>query len=482
MTKVLSYLAIFTFLWLYCSQEAIAQNTLVMGAINERGPANTIDLQVNQYYLSDQNDSYTSNILTDGSFAFAVQINEPQLVYLKYANDKALLYLEPGDTLIVNTSANGFSDNLHFDGRSAANNQLLYAYFNENPPELDQFKMVQYRYGNFWYRNSPHMEDVMLTKDRSAFTRYMLLRKEKALDLLQAQIKDNPAVSSDFKAFLKAEITYDWAYHLLLYGHIFKNKYALEKDYFDFMTEVPLDNNTIGNYWLRQYLLAFVNHEHEANKGQENAFVDQYDIATDKLYEKARSFVQSEMIVKALRAAQFDKILPKYHEFSQSNPYILFEDKVISVYQKTIRYAPGSQAPDFVLADIKGKDVHLSAFRGRVVYLNFWASWCRPCMAKMQEMKPMQAELEKEGVTFLHVSLDKNEKSWQNKVRELNLGGVNIRAAGPSRRSLLKEYEVKVLPQYYFIDKSGAFAGKPRQFNLAEIQASLSRLSQQPSN
>ncbi len=482
MTRMPGYAILLVVVWACFLEIAAAQNTLVMGKIEQYGPANTIDLQVNQFYLTGKKDNYTSNILTDGSFAFAVQINEPQLVSLKYANNKALLYLEPGDTLFVYTDAGKFQENLHFEGRSSANNRLLYTYFNDNPPELDPFKLVQYRYGSFWYSNGPRFEDLMLNSDRTVFTRHMLLRKEKALELLHSITKQDKAITSTFAAFLETEIIYDWAYHMMLYGHVFKNKYSLEKDYFDFIAEIPVDNNFIGNYWLRQYLLAFVNHQNEAKKSKANPFVAQYNLATRGLYKKAKSFVQSEMIVKALRAAQFDEILPKYHEFSQKNPYPLFEDKVISVYQKTIRYAPGSQAPDFGLADISGKEIHLSEFRGKVIYLNFWASWCRPCIAKMRELKPIQEELEQAGVTFLNVSLDKNEKSWQNKIRELGLGGVNVRAAGLSGQSMVKEYEVKVLPHYYIIDKTGAFAEKPRQFNPLEIRSSLSHLAQQPSN
>ena len=243
-----------------------------------------------------------------------------------------------------------------------------------------------------------------------------------------------------------------------------------------------MDNSNIGNYWLREYLLALINHYNQSSKTSKNPFVAQYDLATKLLYGKGRSYVQSEMIAKALRAAQFDEILPKYHEFSQSNPYPLFEEKVISVYQKTIRYAPGSQAPDFVLADLNGKDIHLSEFRGKVVYLNFWASWCRPCIAKMKDLHAIQRELEDEGVVFLNVSLDKNETSWKNKIRELNLGGVNVRTVGPIGQTLLREYEVNILPQYYLIDKSGAFAEKPRHFDPLEIRNALLQMAQQASN
>ena len=228
-TKLLGYPVLAILIWLGHSQPITAQNTLVMGKIAQYDLVKTIGLKVNQLYLTDHEDYYSSDIHEDGSFIFTIQINEAQLVSLKCANKEALLYLEPGDTLIINTDIPKFQSNLRFKGRGGANNQLLYAYFNDYPPELDPFKIIQHRYGNFWYGNSPRMEDLMLSSDPPSFTRYMLLKKEKALDLLQFYAKKNPAITDNFKAFLSTEIIYNWAYHMLLYGHVFTNKYELKK-------------------------------------------------------------------------------------------------------------------------------------------------------------------------------------------------------------------------------------------------------------
>lgn len=66
----------------------------------------------------------------------------------------------------------------------------------------------------------------------------------------------------------------------------------------------------------------------------------------------------------------------------------------------------GEPAPDFELPDLDGSPHRLSEWRGRVVVLNFWATWCVPCLAEMPEFVRMQDELRDQGVQFVGVSHD----------------------------------------------------------------------------
>src|SRR5512135_2008759 len=63
-------------------------------------------------------------------------------------------------------------------------------------------------------------------------------------------------------------------------------------------------------------------------------------------------------------------------------------------------------APDFVLKDIEGKDVHLSDYKGKLVLLEFWATWCPPCKATIPDLIALQAKYAGKGLVVLGVSLD----------------------------------------------------------------------------
>jgi peroxiredoxin len=66
----------------------------------------------------------------------------------------------------------------------------------------------------------------------------------------------------------------------------------------------------------------------------------------------------------------------------------------------------GDAAPDFKLRDMSGKEVSLSDYRGKVVLMNFWATWCQPCLVELPHLQEIYKELEKDGLVVLGISVD----------------------------------------------------------------------------
>jgi len=73
--------------------------------------------------------------------------------------------------------------------------------------------------------------------------------------------------------------------------------------------------------------------------------------------------------------------------------------------------ALGSTAPDFELADVSGKKVHLSDFKGKVVILDFWATWCGPCRMEIPEFVKLQDKYRDKGLAIVGLSLDSDGES-----------------------------------------------------------------------
>ncbi|UCE79531.1 MAG: TlpA family protein disulfide reductase [Nitrospiraceae bacterium] len=73
--------------------------------------------------------------------------------------------------------------------------------------------------------------------------------------------------------------------------------------------------------------------------------------------------------------------------------------------KKTVQ--KGLPAPNFTLSDINGRDVSLSDFRGKVVLLEFWATWCPPCIESVPELIMLQERYKEKGFTIVAISLDK---------------------------------------------------------------------------
>jgi cytochrome c biogenesis protein CcmG/thiol:disulfide interchange protein DsbE len=80
------------------------------------------------------------------------------------------------------------------------------------------------------------------------------------------------------------------------------------------------------------------------------------------------------------------------------------------VWLQSSKYEPpkiGKVAPDFALVDLDEKPIRLSDFRGKVVFLNFWATWCKPCREEMPSMEILYKNFEKDGLIVLAVSIDR---------------------------------------------------------------------------
>ena len=110
----------------------------------------------------------------------------------------------------------------------------------------------------------------------------------------------------------------------------------------------------------------------------------------------------------------------------------------------------GSEAPDFVLKSVAGKNLRLSEYRGEVVMLSFWATWCGDCRAQLEELGAMRDRYQDAGVELLAVSLDQTARQASESMAE---------AAYPVLHDAGGEvgqmYDVTKMPVMVLIDRSG---------------------------
>lgn len=97
----------------------------------------------------------------------------------------------------------------------------------------------------------------------------------------------------------------------------------------------------------------------------------------------------------------------------------------------------------------------LDQYKGKVVYLDFWASWCSPCKKEMPYSEKLQETFKGKDVVFLYISVDRNGQSWQNSMKQLNLKGEHYRANATVHQELNAKFKVSSIPRYVLIDKTG---------------------------
>jgi cytochrome c biogenesis protein CcmG/thiol:disulfide interchange protein DsbE len=114
----------------------------------------------------------------------------------------------------------------------------------------------------------------------------------------------------------------------------------------------------------------------------------------------------------------------------------------------------GAMAPDFMLKDIEGRDVRLSQYRGKVVLLEFWATWCPPCKATIPELVAVQNKFGDRGFALLGVSVDEDLDLAQKLSKFSKEHGINYSVLLGNEK-VHRAYHVGSIPVSFLIDKEG---------------------------
>ena len=112
----------------------------------------------------------------------------------------------------------------------------------------------------------------------------------------------------------------------------------------------------------------------------------------------------------------------------------------------------GRLAPDFTLSDLKGNRLRLSDLRGKVVFVNFWTTWCPPCRAEMPEIEAVYQEYKDKDVVFLGVDILEPENVVRQFVQE---GGYNWTFVIDTTGEVTATYRIPAIPTSFFIDREG---------------------------
>lgn len=117
------------------------------------------------------------------------------------------------------------------------------------------------------------------------------------------------------------------------------------------------------------------------------------------------------------------------------------------------RYSvPGAEFPDVALTDSAGHQVSFKSLRGRVVYVDLWASWCVPCCRLVPAMQALEKELASPDVAFLSISIDTNAEAWHKKRAQLAMHGLQWR---DSTGRLADALNVKGIPHFLIYGRDG---------------------------
>lgn len=133
--------------------------------------------------------------------------------------------------------------------------------------------------------------------------------------------------------------------------------------------------------------------------------------------------------------------------------------ELTDAYLKMDKLSSGKMAPEFTLKSLEGKDVSLKDFRGKVVYIDFWASWCSPCRYEMKNGSPkLHAKFkDNKDVVFLYISVDSKIDAWKKAIADDKIEGIHLlsQAKSSSDSPIAKAFNVSGIPHYAIIGRNG---------------------------
>jgi peroxiredoxin len=121
-----------------------------------------------------------------------------------------------------------------------------------------------------------------------------------------------------------------------------------------------------------------------------------------------------------------------------------------------VRFNKKVTAPNFTLKDINGEEVKLEDYRGKIVFLNFWATWCPPCREEMPSMERLYTEFKNKDFTILAVDLREKPNSVKAFGKKL---GLSYPLLLDSDGTVHLDYGIRSIPTTYLVDRQGYLIG-----------------------
>jgi len=421
-----------------------AQRAILAGKVG-KPISDSIQVGINPNPLSAQEAQSLAKIDAQGGFSLDVPVKEATTADFVYENESVSLFLQPGDELEARFTAGNMMKTLKFKGKGADENNFLLA-FNLKFLENEDYQVLP--------------ENITLNE--KSFIEFLDFRKQDQLNFFQKYTGKAP-VSDAFRNYILSEIEYSWANDRLMFNElrtkVLGSPIKLSATYYSFLSQVKLDNAPgVRSHSYLSYLKNYIRYQATAANHRPvdmDYYEVLYNLAKGNLAGEPRNLVLANIIHESIRNGFIQYTSRMFADFEHLNTNKDLNEFLAVSYNTGKSFALGSPAPDFKMKSNIGKEVALSDFKGKMVYLNFWNSKCGLCQMDLPYALELERELANENVVFVNVGMDENEGYWLESVTRRKLKGVQL--YGGNQEDVLKAYKVVELPSYFLIDTDGTF-------------------------
>jgi thiol-disulfide isomerase/thioredoxin len=383
-------------------------------------------------------------------------------VHFTYAGQSTRLYLMPGDQLRLTLDFKDFDKSVVYSGRGAdVNNYLARAQwqFEYSPPGDEPRPMDQ-------LKAKPNTTPAEMRQYADAF-------RQRRRAYLATYAKAHPLPAA-FRRDAEFAIDLAWGTQLLNYLGFRRAQSTAEAGpnqpidptYFSFLQQLPLrelgqhmrglDENTAVGQFLYAYQDRLAPTGKLSTDPAEGPRI--YQQATQELGEGKILNIAMQMLIGWKIDTDLEGAQAFYRTFKVHNRDSTLARDLRLMMAKKGNLSQGQAAPAFTLRDNTGQVVSLSDFKGKVVYLDFWGTWCAPCMKEMTESAPaLKKQFEGRQVVFLYVSMGDPEDRWKQTLVDKHFtssNSVHLREPRESQQ-VATDYQVTMWPTYWLIGRDG---------------------------
>jgi peroxiredoxin len=169
------------------------------------------------------------------------------------------------------------------------------------------------------------------------------------------------------------------------------------------------------------------------------------------------AFVTLSQLAGQLEDEELESLTNSLAPEIEKSEYVVKLKEMVAEKKKT---AIGVEAPDFTLNDPEGKPIQLSSLRGKVVLIDFWASWCAPCRQENPNVVKLYQQYHPKGFEILGVSLDRGKEEWVQAIKDDQLAWLHVSDLQYWQSAPARLYGVNAIPQTFLLDKDGKIIGK----------------------
>jgi thiol-disulfide isomerase/thioredoxin len=446
------------------SQELTAP-TLLSGHLDHAPSGDTVRVRVGKHLLK-------APLSPTGDFYLVVPtLPQARFVYFSYARQDVDLYLTPGDQLQLTLDFAHFDKSQQFNGRGAAANTYLAA-----------------AYQQFESGSQPRPQDQLTPATTPAQARELAdTFRAQRLAYLATYTYQHP-LTPEFQQQATGHITLQWARFILTYPAVHQRAAHaaanLPTDYYDFLRQLtptlfrtgperrPADNTlAITTLEAYGYRLAPTGHlATDPTIGEQLYTQATADWGDTPMRDQAVYYLLRRQLATNVTGVQAAYPAFRTHNRDSTAARALREGLLNS---NAIQ--PGQVAPPFTLIDATGKSVSLNDFKGKVVYLDFWGTWCAPCLAEMPASETLRQHFAGRDVVFVYISVNDAQAKWQQMLRARKFDTFQAVQLWSPNASAAQAYLVQEYPSYYLIGRDGRFFSSraPRPSSQAEAIAAL---------